>query len=147
MKREERLNFIVNLIENQEIKTQSELVTALFAQNVEVTQATVSRDIKNLSLIKIPASNGGARYALPEGKNKAKNQEIVSNMVLESLLELKISEQMIALEVKPGTTSLVKKELKKRYENLIFSVLTDDDSLLLIATNLKSAQQIYNDLK
>lgn len=59
MKREERLNFIAQFIKENEVKTQEELVSKLQQHDVDVTQATVSRDIKSLALIKVPAASGG----------------------------------------------------------------------------------------
>ncbi len=55
MKREDRLNFIAQFIRENEIKTQEELVNTLLTHGIDVTQATVSRDIKSLALIKVPA--------------------------------------------------------------------------------------------
>ena len=56
MRREERLDFISRLITTKEVQTQDELVQELLANDIDVTQATVSRDIKSLALIKIPGS-------------------------------------------------------------------------------------------
>ena len=53
MRREERLDFISRLITTKEVQTQDELVQELLANDIDVTQATVSRDIKSLALIKI----------------------------------------------------------------------------------------------
>lgn len=58
MKREARLNFIAELISKEEVKTQDELVNILLQHHIDVTQATVSRDIKTLALVKIPAESG-----------------------------------------------------------------------------------------
>ncbi|MFG7388417.1 hypothetical protein ACGO3R_09750 [Lactococcus lactis] len=66
MKREDRLNFIAQFIRENEIKTQEELVNTLLTHGIDVTQATVSRDIKSLALIKVPAESGGYRYDLPK---------------------------------------------------------------------------------
>ena len=55
---------IKEIIQNQVIETQEELAEALKKEGIAVTQATVSRDIKDLMLIKIPYKNGHYRYAL-----------------------------------------------------------------------------------
>ena len=54
---------IKEIIESQEIETQEELAAALRARNIDVTQATVSRDIKELRLLKVLSDNGGYKYA------------------------------------------------------------------------------------
>lgn len=63
-----RYNKIKEIVQSRSIETQEELAAALAAEGIEVTQATVSRDIKELMLIKIPTGDGHYRYALsPEG--------------------------------------------------------------------------------
>ena len=61
-----RQDEILNLISAGDIETQEELVDALRSQGYKVTQATVSRDIRELRLIKIAAKGGGFKYAKPE---------------------------------------------------------------------------------
>ena len=67
---------IRDIIEKQETHTQEELAEALKAKGFNVTQATVSRDIKEMHLFKIMASSGGYRYAVPE-KSPIKRQMTV----------------------------------------------------------------------
>ena len=59
---------IKEIIEQNVIETQEELAEALRKQAIQVTQATVSRDIKELMLIKVPAGEGRYRYAFPGRK-------------------------------------------------------------------------------
>ena len=56
---------IKNIIDNQVIETQEDLAEALRERRIQVTQATVSRDIKELMLIKVPTGDGRYRYASP----------------------------------------------------------------------------------
>ena len=56
---------IMSLVQDEDIHTQDELASRLEEEGIEVTQATVSRDIKQLGLIKIPLDNGGYKYSLP----------------------------------------------------------------------------------
>ena len=59
---------IREIIEKEPILTQEALADALRQQNIEVTQATVSRDIKELMLVKITGEDGLTKYALPQEK-------------------------------------------------------------------------------
>lgn len=61
----ERTRKIRQIIASERIATQQDLVAALRRRGITVTQATVSRDIKRLGLIKVPAGDGRYRYALP----------------------------------------------------------------------------------
>jgi transcriptional regulator of arginine metabolism len=62
----ERDRRILEIIGRRPVTTQAELVAALRAGGIQVTQATVSRDIKRLGLVKVPSGNGNYRYATPE---------------------------------------------------------------------------------
>ena len=59
-----RYTKIKEIVQSRPIETQEELAKALQEEGIEVTQATVSRDIKELMLIKVPTSDGHYRYAL-----------------------------------------------------------------------------------
>ena len=65
MKKEERYEKIREIIGRQVIETQEDLTNALREEGIEVTQATVSRDIKELMLTKVPMGQGRYRYAAP----------------------------------------------------------------------------------
>lgn len=142
MKREERLEFIANLIKENEIKTQDELVSRLLAHQVDVTQATISRDIKTLALIKVPALSGGYRYDLPE-RSKPVQTSLHKALAFEAITSVKIKESMLALQANPGTTSLVKNYLLQEYKNEIFSLIIDDDSALVIFELQEQAEKVY----
>ncbi|AYG00563.1 arginine repressor [Lactococcus allomyrinae] len=145
MKREERLNFIANLIKENEIKTQEELVSRLLAHQIDVTQATISRDIKSLALIKVPAETGGYRYDLPKN-NEALQSSLHKALAFDAITKVKIHESMIALCTNPGTTSLVKKYLLQECDSEIFSITTDDDSVLVIFETNDEAKKVYESL-
>ena len=68
--RNKRLDIIKDIISHEIIETQDELLDALEGRNIRVTQATISRDIKELMLIKVPTGSGHYRYAMPfEGRS------------------------------------------------------------------------------
>ena len=66
----DRRHFLLKkIIEEHEIEKQEQLVELLNANGMEVTQATISRDIKELNLAKVPTKNGNLKYALISNKN------------------------------------------------------------------------------
>lgn len=70
MARSLRQSKILELISTKEIETQDELVSLLRASNFEITQATISRDIKELGLIKVLGSEGKYKYALVDAEKQ-----------------------------------------------------------------------------
>ncbi|CAM3151129.1 transcriptional regulator [Lactococcus hircilactis] len=147
MKREARLNYIAELISTKEVKTQDELVSLLLEHHIDVTQATISRDIKSLALIKIPATSGGYRYDLPKKTERVRADFLSQDLLFDSITAIKIQEQMLALQTNPGTTSLVKSHLLDRFKNDLFTVVIDDDTVLAIFVSTDSAKQAYQMLK
>ena len=71
--KEKRQAEIVRIISEQDVETQEQLLAQLELRGIRVTQATVSRDIKELHLVKVPAGNGAYRYAVVSGQPRRHN--------------------------------------------------------------------------
>ncbi|MDR1606104.1 MAG: ArgR family transcriptional regulator [Streptococcaceae bacterium] len=142
MKKSERIELIKKLLLAQDILTQDDLVAALLALGVEVTQATVSRDMRELRLIKVPAQTGGYRYALPETSRVSSDVELFQAVVK----AIRHQDKQVAIVTSPGSAMLFKKRLLSQFESLIFTVLSDDNTVLVIATSTKNALKIYQTL-
>lgn len=148
MKKNERIACIQNILVEQEIMTQEDLVTALLNLGIEVTQATVSRDMRELRLVKVPAQTGGYRYALPEtSRTNATNSGHTVDAFYQSVIEnLALQDNQLAIKTHPGSAMLLKNRLLNRFESLIFTVIADDDTVLLIGLSAKQTSTIYDEL-
>ncbi|GFH39731.1 arginine repressor [Lactococcus insecticola] len=139
MKKSERIKLIEKLLVEREIKTQDDLVNALLDLKVAVTQATVSRDMRELRLVKVPAQTGGYRYAMPDGTRQNADVELLKSVV-ESI---KVQGNQLAIQTSPGSAMIIKNRLLTRFGELIFTVLADDDTVLVIALSEADAGAIY----
>ena len=142
MKKSERIDLIKKILVEQDIMTQDDLVSALLNLKIEITQATVSRDMRELRLVKVPAKTGGYRYALPESNRPNTDTEFFKSVIG----EIKRQGNQLAIRTSPGSAMLLKNLLLTRFEPLIFTVLSDDDTILLIATSADHAEKIENSL-
>ena len=142
MKKSDRIKLIKKILVDNDIMTQDDLVTALLDLKVAVTQATVSRDMRELRLIKAPAKNGGYRYALPETYLPNADEDLFKSVVE----EIKIQDNQLAIKTSPGSAMILKKRLLSQFEASIFTVLSDDDTILLIALSDAYAKHIYDQL-
>ncbi|XOQ36420.1 MAG: Arginine repressor [Lactococcus sp.] len=142
MKKNERIDLIKKILVEQDIMTQDDLVSALLNLKIEITQATVSRDMRELRLVKVPAKTGGYRYALPESNRPNTDTEFFKSVIG----EIKRQGNQLAIRTSPGSAMLLKNRLLTRFEPLIFTVLSDDDTILLIATSADHAEKIENSL-
>lgn len=135
MKKADRIKEIEELLSSQDIKTQDELVKNLQEKNIDVTQATISRDIKEMGLVKVPAKSGGYRYSLPSGQK--------DKSYLSLILHIEVLDKMLSIKTGPGHAMLVKRNLLESYNRRIFSLVADDDSLLFVAYSEEDALIIY----
>lgn len=142
MKKSDRIKLIKKILVDNDIMTQDDLVTALLDLKVAVTQATVSRDMRELRLIKAPAKNGGYRYALPETYLPNADEDLFKSVVE----GIKIQGNQLAIKTSPGSAMILKKRLLSQFEASIFTVLSDDDTILLIAISDAYAKHIYDQL-
>ena len=142
MKKNERIDLIKKILVEQDIMTQDDLVSALLNLKIEITQATVSRDMRELRLVKVPAKTGGYRYALPESNRPNTDTDFFKSVIG----EIKRQGNQLAIRTSPGSAMLLKNRLLTRFEPLIFTVLSDDDTILLIATSADHAEKIENSL-
>ncbi len=76
----ERTRRIREIVLSRTVETQAELVAALRQQRIHVTQATISRDIKRLGLVKVPVANGRYRYAWPGAAREAAAPEAAQRL-------------------------------------------------------------------
>lgn len=83
---------ILNIIKNEDISTQEELVERLHESGIDVTQATVSRDIKRLGLIKVPDGKGGYKYSLPNEKTYGDIISWLKKMFQDFVIDMDFSE-------------------------------------------------------
>ncbi len=124
---------IRSIIENTVIETQEDLAEALRKQHIEVTQATVSRDIKELMLIKVPTGDGRYRYAYPLEKNMVFSKNRMTRMFQDSVIGINSSENIIVVKTLPGTANAVASTLDyAKWPEIIGTVAGDDNILVVI---------------
>ena len=95
---------ILELIERMEIETQEELAEQLKRHGVHVTQATVSRDIKELRLLKIPSERGGYKYASAEHPDKTQNDRFIQ-IFSASVISMTVAENLIVVKTLSGSAN------------------------------------------
>lgn len=98
---------ILDLIRQHIIETQEELAEQLRQDGISVTQATVSRDIKDLKLVKVPVGDGRYRYALPEDQSQASQVERMLRLMRECVVNVDYSENLLVLMTLPATAAVV----------------------------------------
>lgn len=123
---------ILEVIKYNVIETQEELAEALGRHGIPVTQATVSRDIKELQLNKVPTGDGRYRYALPEEMPSA-SWDKRRRIFRESVLEVDSSENIVVIKSLPGTAPGVASAIDHLgWTEMLGSVAGDDTVLVVV---------------
>ncbi len=128
-----RYNKIKEIVQSKAIETQEELAAALLEEGIEVTQATVSRDIKELMLIKIPTGDGHYRYALSPEENVVLSRSRINRLFQDSIIKVDSSINLIVLHTIPGSAQSVAFSIDHAKWTEIIGTLAGDDTILLIA--------------
>ncbi len=124
---------ILDLITTFSIETQSDLAARLQEMNYDVTQATVSRDIKELGLVKIPDETGKHKYILPLQSTAGQALTRFERVMRDSIVSIDSTQNMIVIKTLPGSAQLVGSVLDHSKWEEIMGTIAGDDTLLVIA--------------
>ena len=135
---------IKSIIESHKIETQDELAAALRASGIEVTQATVSRDIKELMLIKVPDAAGRYYYAFPKDQPKDQNAMMNSGrlerVLQDSVLNLRAGGNLVVIHSLPGAASSVALALDYMKWPEVLGTVAGDDTIFVALDKPESAE-------
>lgn len=143
MKKNVRQEFIAKLIEDYEIGTQAELTNALREHGFDVTQATVSRDINEMHLIKVKGETKRQKYAVKT--TLAKNDKYV-NIFKESVVSIDCAENLIIIKTYEGSASAIGFFIDKSNIDGVLGCISGDDTILVITKSTDYAKKVYNRL-
>ena len=146
MKKKERQRLLTRFLTEHEIQKQEEFVDYLKLQGIEVTQATISRDIKELKLIKVPSVNCGYRYSLPN-ESQEDVIEKLNKLLQTALVSVDQMEKFVILRTLPGNASAVGNLVDKYYQKELFSSLNDDDKVLMITWTEEKAVELAENFR
>ncbi len=141
MNKKERLEKIRRFVTDYQIGTQEEIVEHLREAGISATQATVSRDIKELGIVKIPLKDNTYIYELP--KSIVRSLQLAEN----NIIHAERMGYMINLQVIPGNTIFVKSQLMTVFSGQIFSCIADDNSILMVLRSEETAKDIFEQVK
>lgn len=141
MNKKERLEKIRRFVTDYQIGTQEEIVEHLREAGISATQATVSRDIKELGIVKIPLKDNTYIYELP--KSVVRSLQLAEN----NIVHAERMGYMINLQVIPGNTIFVKSQLLTVFSDQIFSCIADDNSILMVLRSEETAKDIFEQVK
>ncbi len=149
--KERRQRAILTLVSTRPVRSQEELAELLDAQGFETTQATISRDVKELGLVKVPIKDGAAhqfKYVLPSAEVSFSSR--LHRLVSELVGEIRSSVNLIVLRTPPGSAMMVAAAIDEAQWPEIIGTIGGDDTILVIVSDPKNTAMIaqrFTDLK
>ena len=127
----DRKNAIASIVNSNKIHTQEELVSALDKKGISVTQATLSRDIKEMGVVKVSDSEHGQYYSIPR---------ITSSGSRRCVEKIDVSGQLCVLHTQPGFASPIASSLDSSdIPGIMGTIAGDDTVLVMLRENVKKA--------
>lgn len=123
---------ILDIIEKNDIETQEELADALRQRGIQVTQATVSRDIKELRLLKVLTPQGTYKYATADKAENGLSDRFI-RMLTESVMSVAAAGNMIVIKTLSGSASVACEALDSfRWPEVLGSIAGENNIFMVI---------------
>ncbi len=136
-----RQNKILDLIENNEVETQEDLVALLNEAGFKVTQATISRDIKELQLIKVQSSSGAYKYAVNK-KNKSNDLDIMMRIFKDTVLSVDVAMNLVIIKTLSGSANAAAEVVDSMHYPGVVGTLAGDNTIFIATTSEQTAEEI-----
>ena len=120
---------IIELINKYNIETQEELAAYLNQEGFRVTQATVSRDIRDLKLMKVPSGDGGQRYAVHQNGESGMGEKYI-RVLKDGFLSMDRAENILVIKTVAGMASAVCAALDAMKWSEIVGSIAGDDTIM-----------------
>ena len=130
-----RQALIREIVEAQAIQTQEELADALREHGMVVTQATVSRDIREMHLLKVLADDGSYRYATMEKGDTGVSDRLI-RMLADSVVEMNFANNLIVIRTLPGSAHVAAEAVDNlRWPEVLGTIAGDNTILVIVRSN------------
>lgn len=142
-----RQNMILEIITQENIETQEQLLSRLQERGITSTQATISRDIKQMHLVKEPVGHGVYKYAVSGNRTKLNFAEKLRTIFRESITGVDYAQNIVVLRTMPGLASAACSALDNMNYSMLVGTLAGDDTAFLLMRDTESAAEFCEEIK
>ncbi len=147
MNKFERHYFILNLIKDNVISTQGEITQKLREAGADVTQATVSRDIKELKLVKTSSDGDEYRYVSMANQNLGNLENRLNNIFAEAVISVDYANNLVVVKTLSGMAQAAASLIDAMEYKGVLGCIAGDDTIMTITKSEKDAQKIADKMK
>ena len=138
---------IVEIISNTDVETQEQLLQALVEAGFNSTQATISRDIKEMRIVKELTSLGTYRYSVPEKDAAPALSDRLNNIFRECLVSADYAENLVVIHTLPGMASAAASALDAMRSSAVLGTLAGDDTVMIVMREGHAAAAFTGEIK
>ena len=144
----QRQKLIIQIVQEEFIDTQESLRSALKRRGMDVTQATVSRDIKELSLIKTITSTGEYKYSVPALKKEKLKMEnsVIYTIISDAVISVDYALNTVVIKCHTGMAQAVCAKLDKTGIENVVGTLAGDDTIFILMRTEQYANKLVREL-
>ncbi|MEA4993433.1 MAG: arginine repressor [Oscillibacter sp.] len=143
----ERQMLILEIIGQEDIETQEQLLERLQARGVSSTQATISRDIKQMHLIKEPVGRGVYKYSVSGNRTRLNFAEKLRTIFRESITGIENAQNIVVVKTMPGLASAACAALDDMDLGYMLGSLAGDDTAFLVMRDTASAETFCKEIQ
>ena len=142
----DRQSRILEIMEREPIDTQEQLQQRLLEQGITCTQATISRDIKQLHLIKEPMGQGKYRYAVSVQRNRLNVADKQRTIFRESIISIDYAQNIVVIKTMAGLANAAAAALDSMNIPYMVGSLAGDDTAMLVMRDTESARTFCEEI-
>ena len=148
MSKSQRQHLLAKILEEQAVSSQAKLVELLKAEGIEVTQATLSRDLEELGAVKVRVPVGDSIYAVPDNPTeRVLPVDYLRRVLGEWLVEVSVSNNIVVLRTPPGSAHVVASAVDRASLPEIIGTVAGDDTVILVAASDTTGEKVSERLK
>ena len=147
MMKNDRQAMILEIISQENIETQEQLLARLQERGISSTQATISRDIKQMHLIKEPVGRGVYKYAVSGNRTKLNFAEKLRTIFRESITSIACAQNIVVIKTMPGLASAACSALDNMDITYMVGYLAGDDTAFLLMQDAESAAAFCEEIR
>lgn len=136
-----RHNKILEIINGKDIETQEELAEELKMAGFDVTQATVSRDIKILKLIKMQSASGKYRYIASSKEQKDINDKLAS-ILSNAAVSVENVDKFVVVKTLTGSANAVAEAIDTLFDTDVAGTIAGDNTIFILVRNIEKAEEL-----
>ena len=142
-----RHNKILEIIARQEIETQEELARQLRLENFDVTQATVSRDIRELKLTKMPAGKGQQKYIVLRQEETSRMEDKYIRVLKDGFVSMDMAQNILVVKTVSGMAMAVAAALDAMQFQEVVGSIAGDDTIMMAVRTVEDTQLLIEKIR